>query len=147
MADHSDNEEEVVLKKVADDDDEEDRRRGRRSRSRSRESGKACDEVQSLRPRSLTSLKLFSAFSDKKEADGENDAPAEKMESGGDDESQMEGKLTEKEVHVLLIDREKARIARDFGEADRIRAELSDNGVTVDDRRRVITPAHFPCVL
>jgi cysteinyl-tRNA synthetase len=51
----------------------------------------------------------------------------------------MEGNLTEREIHVLLINREKARIARDYPGADVIRDKLSSNGVTVDDRHRVNT--------
>ena len=53
--------------------------------------------------------------------------------TGGDD---VDG-LSEKEIHVMLIDREKARVARDFGAADVIRDKLQEHGVTVDDRRRV----------
>ena len=38
---------------------------------------------------------------------------------------------------MYLINREKARIARDYGAADVIRDKLASHGITVDDRRRV----------
>jgi len=37
----------------------------------------------------------------------------------------------------LLIDREKARMSKDYGTADRVRDKLSSHGITIDDRRRV----------
>merc|ERR1719215_2430237 len=39
-------------------------------------------------------------------------------------------------IHDMLIDREKARIDRDWGEADRIRDELRRAGVEIYDRER-----------
>lgn len=37
----------------------------------------------------------------------------------------------------MLCDREKARVARDYGAADVIRDKLQKAGVVIDDRRRV----------
>jgi cysteinyl-tRNA synthetase len=45
--------------------------------------------------------------------------------------------LSEKEIHQLLSERLKFRVLRDFVNADRIREELSDQGVFVDDRKKL----------
>jgi len=44
------------------------------------------------------------------------------------------------QVHIMLCDREKARVARDYGAADIIRDKLLKAGITIEDRRRVNIP-------
>jgi cysteinyl-tRNA synthetase len=45
--------------------------------------------------------------------------------------------LSEKEIHQLLAERLKFRVLRDFVNADRIKEELADQGVFVDDRNKL----------
>eukprot|EP00930_Biecheleria_cincta_P029073 TRINITY_DN20232_c0_g1_i2.p1 TRINITY_DN20232_c0_g1~~TRINITY_DN20232_c0_g1_i2.p1 ORF type:complete len:173 (+),score=14.79 TRINITY_DN20232_c0_g1_i2:44-562(+) len=47
-----------------------------------------------------------------------------------------DGDPSNAEIWNMLIDREKARIARDFKEADKIRDELRDLGIEIYDRER-----------
>jgi len=46
-----------------------------------------------------------------------------------------EGALTDEEVEALVRQRMEAKKARDFARADRIRAELLEKGIVVEDTR------------
>ncbi len=69
------------------------------------------------------------------------DTPERRRSSRDDDDADGKGEeidgIFEREIHRLLVDREKARINRDYSEADRIRDELARHGISIDDRRRV----------
>lgn len=45
----------------------------------------------------------------------------------------------------MLVDREKARVARDYGSADDIRDKLLKAGISIEDRRRVNTTIRGGC--
>jgi hypothetical protein len=45
---------------------------------------------------------------------------------------------------MMLCDREKARVARDYSAADVIRDKLLKAGIAIDDRRRVTTNRSCP---
>ena len=48
-------------------------------------------------------------------------------------EAKTDGGLTDEAVEDLLTKRREARAAKDFAEADRIRDELEENGIVIQD--------------
>lgn len=55
---------------------------------------------------------------------------------GGRRTPSRDGEPSNAYVWNMLIDREKARIDRNFSEADRIRDDLRDRGIEISDRER-----------